>query len=183
MQNSDETKLMLNTKKELDPNRTEQSGLKNKIGKFIDDVKRLRGDPHYIARGMAIGVFIGVTPTFPLHTVLALFLAFVLRGSKPAAALGVWIGNPATMPIFYLGSYKIGILILGSSIPFDEKYESIIELSKLGLDVTAAMITGGVLLGIPPAICSYFIAHKLFTKIRNRKKNSHDVTDKTSPGS
>ncbi len=144
--------------------------LKKKLHELIENAKKLQGDPHYIAMGMAIGVFIGVTPTFPLHTVLAVTLAFVLRGSKPAAVLGVWFGNPITMPFFYWVSYKIGMLILGNSIPFDKNYVSITELLKLGLDVTAALITGGVLLGILPAIGTYFITRKIFTMIRHRKK-------------
>jgi len=165
MQNSE-----LDPKKELAPAKTGPSPLKKKIKEFIKNAKTLQGDPHYIAMGMAIGVFIGITPTFPFHTVLAVALALVFRASKPAAALGVWAGNPITMPFFYLGSYKIGMLILGNSVPYDEKYISIPELLKLGLDVTAALITGGAVLGILPAIFSYFVARKIFTNIRNRKK-------------
>jgi uncharacterized protein (DUF2062 family) len=144
--------------------------LKRKIREFVENAKTLQGDPSYIATGMAIGVFIGVTPTFPFHTVLAIALAFIFRGSKPAAILGVWFGNPLTMPFFYLGSYKIGMLILGHSVPFDIKYTSVPELLELGLDVTAALIVGGALLGAPPAVAAYFITRKFFTTIRNRKK-------------
>ena len=145
--------------------------LKEKVKEFIETAKTLQGDPHYIALGMAIGVFIGVTPTFPFHTALALSLAFAFRASKPAAVLGVWFGNPLTMPFFYLGSYKIGMLILGNSVPFDIKYTSIPELLNLGLDVTVALIVGGALLGLPPAAGAYFITRKIFTTIRNRKKD------------
>ena len=140
---------------------------------FIKLIKKLRGDPHYVAMGMAIGIFVSITPTIPFHTVIAITLAFALKGSKPAAAIGVWFCNPVTAPFFYLGSYKIGMLILGKSVPFDEKYISIPELLKLGLDVTAALITGGALLGILPAICSYFIARKIFIDIRSRKETDH----------
>jgi uncharacterized protein (DUF2062 family) len=162
----------LDTKKELAPVKTKFSILKNKIKEFKQTVKTIQGDPHYIAVGMAIGVFVGITPTFPFHTILAVALSFVFRGSKPAAALGVWVGNPITMPFFYLGSYRIGGMILGNSVPFDEKYISIPELLKLGLDVTAALITGGALLGILPAIFSYFITRIILTNIRSRKKTS-----------
>ncbi|MEA1867995.1 MAG: DUF2062 domain-containing protein, partial [Thermodesulfobacteriota bacterium] len=31
---------------------------------------RLRGDPFVLARGIAIGTFIGLTPTIPFHTIL-----------------------------------------------------------------------------------------------------------------
>ena len=141
---------------------------------FIDRVKKLHGDPNYVAMGMAIGVFVSITPTIPFHTVIAITLAFVLKGSKPAAAIGVWLCNPVTAPLFYLGSYKVGMFILGKSAPFDAKYESILELMKLGMDVTLAMITGGVVLGILPGIAAFFITRKIITKIRLRRKSGTD---------
>ncbi|MFC1567505.1 DUF2062 domain-containing protein [Thermodesulfobacteriota bacterium] len=151
------------------------------IRAFIANAKTLQGDPHYVAVGMAIGVFIGITPTIPLHTVIAVALAFVLRGSKPAAIIGVWFANPITIPLFYWASYEIGMFLLGKSIPFDVKYESIGKLLELGLDVTVAMIAGGAILGILPGIAAYFITRKIFTKIRSRK--SHEISKSTTCGS
>jgi uncharacterized protein len=142
---------------------------KYNLREFVDRVKNLKGDPHYVAMGMAIGVFIGITPTMPFHTVLAVALAFILRGSKVAAALGVWFCNPVTAPVFYWGSYKAGMYLLGNPAPFDVKYESVLELLDLGMDVTIAMIAGGVILGILPGIASYFITRKIITTVRLRK--------------
>jgi uncharacterized protein (DUF2062 family) len=145
--------------------------LRDKIQHFITRFKQLNGDPHYVALGMAIGVFISVTPTIPFHTVIALALAFILRGSKAAAAIGVWFSNPITIPLFYKGSYDVGVSILGDSAPFSTEYESILELLKLGVDVTLAMITGGIILGIFPGIAAYFITRNIFIKLRLRKKS------------
>jgi len=145
--------------------------LRKKIQHFITRFKQLNGDPHYVALGMAIGVFISVTPTIPFHTVIALALAFILRGSKAAAAIGVWFSNPVTIPLFYKGSYDLGISVLGNSAPFSTEYESILELLKLGADVTIAMITGGIILGILPGIAAYFITRRIFIKLRLRKKS------------
>ena len=143
---------------------------KDNLREFIKRAKTLQGDPHYIAMGMAVGIFASLTPTVPFHTVIAIALAFILRGSKPAAAIGVWFCNPVTIPFFYLGSYKVGMFILGKSIPFDQKYESITELMNLGMDVTIAMVIGGVILGILPGIAAYFITRRIFKHIRLRKK-------------
>ena len=145
--------------------------LTNNTRAFFQRFKKLQGDPHYIAKGIGIGVFVGITPTIPFHTVIALALSFILRGSKPAAALGVWICNPLTIAPLYWGSYKVGMLLHGGRTPFDVKYESIIELMKLGLDITAAMVIGGAINGILPGIAAYFIARKVVTGIRSRKKS------------
>ncbi|UCD32808.1 MAG: DUF2062 domain-containing protein [Desulfobacterales bacterium] len=158
-------------KKEQHTPRKKGHGLrKHNIREFIERAKTLQGDPHYIATGMAIGVFVSITPTVPFHTIIAIALAFILKGSKPAAAIGVWFCNPITIPFFYLGSYYAGMLILNKSISFDVKYESIQEVMKLGWDVTIAMIVGGLILGIIPGIVAYFITRKIFAKIRIRKK-------------
>jgi len=143
---------------------------KQKINEFIKRVKQLKGDPNFIATGMAIGIFVGITPTFPFHTILAIGLAYILRASKAAAAIGVWIGNPLTIPFIYMGSYKTGALILGTSLPFDAKYTTFTELTKLGLKATIALLTGGVIIGIPFAAASYFITRRLVKKFRSRRR-------------
>jgi len=150
-----------------------QTQFKSKVRQFVRHLKELQGDPHYIAMGMAIGVFVSLTPTIPFHTVIAIILAFVLRGSKPAAIISVWVSNPLTIPFFYIGSYKVGMFIFGNSSPFNIKYESITELLDLGLDVTVAMITGGVILGILPAMVTYVVTRKIVITIRSRSKFKH----------
>ena len=83
--------------------------LKKKIAVFIEKVKKLNGDPHYVAFGMAIGVFVAMTPTIPFHTILAIILAILLNASKPAAVLGVWVSNPFTVVFLYFACYKVGL--------------------------------------------------------------------------
>ncbi len=152
--------------------------LKQNIRQFINYIKKLKGDPHYVAMGMAIGVFVSTTPTIPFHIPIAIALAFVLRGSKPAAAIGVWFCNPFTLPFLYLWSYKVGMFVLGNSAPFDTKYESITELFKLGLHGASAMIIGGAIIGVLPGIAVYLITRKIFTAIRLRSKKSGDHNPK-----
>ena len=147
------------------------SSIKDRLKALFVRIKELQGDPRYIAMGMAIGVFVGVTPTIPFHTVIALALAFIFRGSKPAAAIGVWFANPVTIPIFYIGSFKVGTLILNKPIPFDVKFESISELMTLGLDVTIAMIVGGAILGILPAIIAYFLTYRIMIRVREKARS------------
>lgn len=142
---------------------------KENIRQVITRFKELQGDPHYIAMGMAIGVFVSITPTIPFHTVIAIALSFLLNGSKIAAAIGVWFSNPITIPFFYLGSYKTGLFVFGISVPFDIKYESITELMKLGINATCIMITGGIVLGIVPGIAAYFITRKIVVQIRSQR--------------
>ena len=149
---------------------TTKTSIKDRLKALFVWPKELQGDPRYIATGMAIGVFVGVTPTIPFHTVIALSLAFILRGSKPAAAIGVWFANPVTIPFLYIGSFRLGILILNKPIPFDTKFESITALMTLGLDVTIAMIVGGAILGILPAIIAYLLTYRIMIRVREKAR-------------
>ncbi|MFH2219141.1 MAG: DUF2062 domain-containing protein [Pseudomonadota bacterium] len=137
---------------------------------FAERFKTLQGDPHYIAVGMAAGVFVSITPTIPFHTVIAIAMAFILRGSKPAAAIGAWLCNPVTLPLFYLASYKTGMFLLGKTVSSNIDFKHIEELMKLGMDVSIAMVVGGVILGIVPGIAAYFITRKAVEIVRSRKQ-------------
>lgn len=153
----------------VDPDKAPSNGWRQKFRNFINKTKTLQGDPTYIARGIAIGVFVGITPTIPFHTAIAIVLAFILKASKPAAVIGAWAGNPVTIPFFYMGSYKIGMLLIGNTKILGKNILTIQELLQLGINTTAAMILGGVVLGILPSIAAYFITRNIFTAIHARK--------------
>ncbi len=156
-----------------------------KYDAFILKLKGLQGDPAYIARGMALGVFIGITPTIPFHTLLAVIFSFILRGSIAAAVIGVWICNPVTALFFYTASYYSGMLIIGispdevhiisdifnlliSSSLFSIRFGDISELLGDKLYILYAVFIGGVVIAIPSAIASYFITVKLLKKLNRR---------------
>ncbi len=82
---------------------------------------RLQEDPRKLAWGMALGVFIGVTPTIPFHLVAALFLAALLGVSPVTAFIGIQVGNPLTVVPIYLSAYKVGQFLLyrGRPLVFD----------------------------------------------------------------
>jgi uncharacterized protein (DUF2062 family) len=142
---------------------------KQQIQSQYSKLKSLQGDPHYIAMGMAVGVFVAFTPTIPFHTVFAIGLAFVLKGSKPAALMGSWFSNPLTIPALYYGSFKIGDFLLGTALAENIQSNEIKVLLSLGWDVTVAMVAGGILLGIIPAISTYFLTFRLVSKLQSHR--------------
>jgi len=136
----------------------------------LAQVKKLHGSPHYVALGLAIGVFVSATPTIPFQTAIALSMAFILGGSWIAAAAGTWVSNPATMPFLYLESYKTGSYLFGISNTCEKTCQSMSELLKQGLNVAFATITGGVILGVPGGIAAYLITRIIIINIKSRKK-------------
>jgi len=144
--------------------------IKDRLRIFYQKVKRLEGDPHFIALGFAIGVFVGMTPTIPFHTVLAVVLAFLFKGSKAAAAIGVWFSNPVTIPLFYFLSYRVGTFFFNLT-PFDARPHTVLELMKMGTDLTVAMVSGGMILGILPGVAAYWFA-RWFVIRRHRSETT-----------
>lgn len=165
--------LIFDFMKENDSHKIWQWGMspKENIRHIITRVKQLQGDPHYIAMGMGLGIFVCATPTFPFQTFLAIALAFIFRGSKAAAIIGSWLAAPA-IPFFYIGSYKLGTFILGYSISIPLDSLSISKLMDMGWSVVFAMITGGIIIGLFPGIAGYLITYNVFKKIRSRMSQS-----------
>lgn len=132
--------------------------------------RRLQGDPQKLAWGMALGVFIGITPTVPFHTVLALVLAPLLGISPVTAYLGIWVMNPLTIAPLYLAAYKVGqIFLYGGKplvIPESLDFQACLELLWRG---GLALQVGGVILALPPAIISYFLTLWIIRRYRQRK--------------
>ncbi|UCG33860.1 MAG: DUF2062 domain-containing protein [Phycisphaerales bacterium] len=59
--------------------------------------------PHRIALGVAVGLFVAMSPLFGLHMILALILAIILRANRAIAIAAAWVCNPATfLPILSL---------------------------------------------------------------------------------
>jgi uncharacterized protein (DUF2062 family) len=119
---------------------------------------------------MALGVFIGFTPTIPFHMIGALTLAALLRVSPVTAFLGIQICNPLTIPPIYLAAYRVGQFLLyrGKPLVFPETFSFEAWLNVLWQGGLALQV-GGVILAIPPAIVAYFVTLWIVQRYRRRK--------------
>jgi uncharacterized protein (DUF2062 family) len=68
--------------------------------------------PEIVAASFAVGVAISFTPLIGLHTVMALFLAFLLKLNKVDVLLGTLVVNPLTLgPVSYV-AIRVGRLLM-----------------------------------------------------------------------
>ncbi len=144
---------------------------------------RLQGDPRVLARGVAIGIFVGITPTIPLHTILAIVLALLLRGSKIAALLfTVIVSNPLTIFFQYYFSWRLGTWLTFTDLSWDKIEavldliaahtgfrETVITLGGLGQDVLMVLLVGGLALALPFALVGYLLAYYFFSGLQKKK--------------
>jgi hypothetical protein len=126
---------------------------------------------HNVAIGFATGVFVGFLPIIPTQTIVAIAVAWLLRGSKIAAALGTWIANPLYIIPFYLMLYYVGsLVILWEPPPFNPDFLTFRAILKQGWGLFLTMLAGGVTLSIPFSILSYFLARLAISSYRARKQ-------------
>jgi len=148
---------------------------------------RLRGSPHTLAVGTAIGVFIGLTPTLPFHTVIILALTFLTRSSAIAGVIISWIVcNPITyLPIYYysavLGNkitpYELNIdkvsVVVKQLLDSDDLKNSLAIIGDLGYEAIAVLGIGGVTLALPFGIVSYYLALSFFIRFQQKRRRKH----------
>lgn len=160
--------------------------LKEKFAALIKRFKELQGSPSYLARGTAIGVFVGIAPIMPLKTVLILASTMVLPSSTVAALLVcATICNPLTyVPLYYL-AWLAGNMILPGRASWEQLEatvtsiqgaglsEALVQASLVGYDTGIVLLVGGVVLAVPLALISYPLSFRLYAGIARKRYQKH----------
>jgi len=160
---------------------------------------RLPDPPHRIARGIFAGVFTTFTPFYGLHFLVAAVLAWVLRGSIPAALLGTFFGNPLTYVPIGVASLQTGHFILGRTGPgedevrrslggkfldagddlrnnfvamFSDRAADWHSLHVFYDEVFFPYMIGGIVPGIITALVCYYLSLPVIQAYQNRRKGA-----------
>ncbi|MBO4440995.1 DUF2062 domain-containing protein [bacterium] len=145
----------------------------------------LNADPHDIALGLAVGIFIGFLPIMGIQMTVALLVALPFRHvNKVAATAGVWITNPITVIPIYAFIYWVGTFLYPTSHVINAttlmsrmtdvlKLDGFVAQTKgflaLGVDIFLPMCIGGAVVGAVAAVPTYIYTKKAFEKYRARK--------------
>jgi len=76
-------------------------------------ILREKKNPKYNARGVALGLFVAMTPTMGIQTYIAVPLSPLFKANPIFAAATLWITNPVTFIPIYAFNFMIGAAILG----------------------------------------------------------------------
>jgi uncharacterized protein len=156
-------------------------------------VLHLDEEPSRLAAGMAAGVFIGVTPFYGLHTLLALAVAYVFRLNKAATITGAWLNLPWFAPFVYGFCLRLGeALLTGEWSSF-----SLVSIHGLAAYLRASpretagtlyrvvwdmlfvaskpMFVGTTLVGLVLAVVAYFITLEAVRDVRRLRARMRPV--------
>lgn len=147
---------------------------KEKWKRNIRAILSLDSHPGHIAAGLAVGVFIGFTPFFSLHTVLAIAAAFILRLNKLTCVTGAWVNTPLTVVPVLAASYKIGLIARG--LPPQEFHFKSLQWIHLKSHA-ATLIIGSSILGFAAALFSYALCYWLIVRFRKKDETLATLTD------
>lgn len=143
--------------------------LKDRFRRISARVLALKGDKASIARGMALGVFIGTTPTIPFHTALVLGLGVLFRQHIGAAYVGTWVvSNPLTIPVLYVSQYELGSFLTGmgqGSLQFTDY--SLVTICSMGGKILIPLLVGGLVMAPFLALAAFFVTKRLLEKARS----------------
>ncbi len=106
-----------------------------------------------IARGIGIGLFVGLTPTVGLQTVMMLAGSLLVRGNFPAAYAISWVSNPFTLPPMVYAYHELGKWLFGSWAQALFKGSDAVDNALIAVMST---VLGTLLIAIPIALLGYF---------------------------
>ncbi len=106
-----------------------------------------------IARGIGVGLLVGLTPTVGFQTGMMLAACLLIKGNFPAAFAVSWVSNPFTLPPMIYAYYQLGDWLFGSWVKAHFEGSDAVDGALIGLANTAL---GCALIAIPIALLGYF---------------------------
>lgn len=175
-----------------------RAGLMRSMRYIWHRVARISGSPHFITIGVVAGVFASWTPFVGFHFILAALIAYFLRGSLLASALGTFFGNPFSFPFIWLFTYNLGAWLLGYesrseldiSLPHGTFWLLFTDPSAFFTAVWSVvgpyfvpMLIGSIPLGLISSTIIYFIMRPVVRKYQdNRRKRLNGNGNRSANG-
>jgi hypothetical protein len=152
-------------------------------------VLRLETTPHAVGLGLATGVFVAFLPVLGVQMLMAMAIAWAGRANVGAAVLGTWAGNPLTWPAMWVGSYLLGIMLLGEAgaMTVDEVQRTLVRLAETPVSRTdplallntigqflwpilKPLFVGSLVLGLISGAALYFIGRRAAEVFNTRRQ-------------
>ncbi|MEM9724154.1 MAG: DUF2062 domain-containing protein [Pseudomonadota bacterium] len=140
-------------------------------------VQRLPDSPHRIALGFACGAFASFSPFFTLHALVAVILAYAIRGNIIAGVFGTVVGNPLSFPFIAATSMGLGNWILGRLGDAEAALSEKMTFSYLWAEpwdffesIFTPYLIGGLLPGLLCGAAFYFALRPVVAAFQERRR-------------
>jgi uncharacterized protein len=151
--------------------------------------------PSRLAASIAVGVFIGTTPFFFLHTLLAILVALIFRLNMAATITGAWINLPWFAPFVYAFCLKLGEAVLSGDVRLVWSFGELAEGAMAFLQISARehagnfvqmfwdalfvaskpLFVGTTIVGTIAGVITYFLALGAIREIHHLRHLPHPV--------
>ncbi|MFN2333947.1 MAG: DUF2062 domain-containing protein [Wenzhouxiangellaceae bacterium] len=125
----------------------------------------LNVDEYALARGVAVGLVVGLTPTVGIQTFMMLIASLTFRANFPAAMVVSFVSNPLTMGPLYYGFNQLGAWLM-DRLPISHA-----PVSGLGQGIaseTLAMVIGSLVIALPAGLIGYVLFLFFWRKLNLR---------------
>ncbi len=139
-----------------------------RVQRLLEATGCLKGGAEAMARGVAVGLFIGLTPTVGFQTPLMILGCLLTRGNFLTAFMVSWVSNPFTMGPLYWGFHAVGQGMFGI-LPLQPGEASAWVLRGPG-DEMLFTVVGSLLVALPAALIGYLVSHRLSVVLAARRR-------------
>ncbi|MCC5859644.1 MAG: DUF2062 domain-containing protein [Ectothiorhodospiraceae bacterium] len=130
---------------------------------LLQDRGVIRGGSESIARGVAIGLFIGLTPTVGFQTMLILVCCLLVAGNFPTAFVASFVTNPFTVAPLFWAYHELGRAVF-TVFPVLSSDPDVWYLRGVGAEIVFTL-TGSLLIATPVAVIGYLLSRPLSAAI------------------
>jgi uncharacterized protein (DUF2062 family) len=139
-------------------------------GRFIYlRLVRQNDEPDKVAKGVGLGVFLGIFPTFGVGVILAVLIATWVRWNRASAALGTLIMNPFFNPFF------VSLSVLAGNLLVPVRLRITVESFRKGklwsgfYHAVPVYLLGNILVSTLFAVLAYWVALGAIKAYRQRR--------------
>lgn len=143
--------------------------LRDKLKRIVD----IKESPHAIALAFSVGIFVGMSPLFGIHTIIGIILAWMFGLNKFVTIVGVYITNPWTIVPIYTFATWLGAKMLGLDQIMPDIDWSNMGFSELVHDlqpVLPSFALGSTVLGIVSSALAYVLLYNFVVRHRKREQ-------------
>ncbi|KWT95144.1 DUF2062 domain-containing protein [Candidatus Magnetominusculus xianensis] len=144
----------------------------SKLKEMLSCLMGRNDTPAVMAASIGIGILIGMSPLFGIHTFIGIFAAWAFKLNKPATITAAYITNPLTTVPIYTFSTWVGIKLMGLKLTLLDldlahlTFSNVIH--QLG-DFLLPFFIGSTVVAIISGVFSYYIMLYVY-RYKNRKK-------------